>query len=69
MPVLGDDLEAVEVCSHLAHVVDHARNTEEGRVPAVVLHKCQVDVAQCYGVILNIQNSVFANALTFKEKI
>ena len=34
---LADDFEAVEVCSHLGHVVDHGGNTEEGRRAAEFL--------------------------------
>ncbi len=37
MAVLGDDLEAVEVGAHLAHVVDHRGNTKDGGMTAIVL--------------------------------
>ena len=37
VPVLGDDLEAVEVGAHLRDVVDDGGNTKDGRVTAVVL--------------------------------
>ena len=35
--VLGDDLEAVEVGPHLAHVVDHGGDAEDGGVTTIVL--------------------------------
>ena len=37
VPVLGDDLEAVEVGAHLRDVVDDGGNAKDGRVAAVVL--------------------------------
>jgi hypothetical protein len=37
MSVLGDDLEAVEVGAHLAHVVDHRGNPEDGGMTPIVL--------------------------------
>ena len=40
MPVLGDDLEAVEVGAHLTHVVDHAGDTKQRRCTTVVLYIC-----------------------------
>jgi hypothetical protein len=39
MAVLGDDLEAVEVGAHLAHVVDHRGNSKDGGMTAIVLKK------------------------------
>ena len=35
--ILGDDLEAVEVCPHLRDVVDDRGNAEDSRVTAIVL--------------------------------
>ena len=62
MAVLGDDLEAVEVCSHLTNVVDHAGNTEQGRVPAVVLDQWQLDVATFYICLIHILGESEVNA-------
>jgi hypothetical protein len=42
MTVLGDDLEAVEVGAHLAHVVDNRGNPKDGGMTAIVLKSRQV---------------------------
>ena len=38
MAVLGDELEAVEVGTHLRHVVDHGGDAEDGRMTTIVLN-------------------------------
>jgi hypothetical protein len=44
MAVLGDDLEAVEVGAHLAHVVDHRGNPKNGGMTAIVLKSRHSDI-------------------------
>ncbi len=44
MAVLGDDLEAVEVGAHLAHVVDHRGNPKDGGMAAIILKRRHSDI-------------------------
>ena len=38
MPIFGDGLEAVEICTHLWDVVDHRSDPEDCWMSAIVLH-------------------------------
>ena len=50
VPVLGDDLEAVEVGPHLGNVVDDGSYAKYGRVSAIVLSKWEIFI---YFLVIN----------------